>query len=894
MRALLILSLLSGPALPQELKPILLKPIVDLKVPPRIFRPIQTVKVPYAVNLKTCDQLRPALGACTLEYKGIVLARHRLEGQGSFQFKGEFALNNAVPSVQLRCQLDGYDPILESLELVNNTLKAEACFRTRTLFQNLTVDLDKGLARVKVQIPKFREDKVWLDNRSFVQLSSEQKDIFSNSWNGEPYLPELPMTSFYLALPLDAKITRLLVKPGRPVGGVNLPLVPKAEEGPTRFNGALPPRFDKELYFSGMNEISLEKSTRFQLLTDREQNIVKVSLPLVDYFAESYSLRYYEDVEVTLTFKSDSKCFRAPYRGRDAVDVYRAQQLVGLNQLILNPNDVLSVCRDSAILRSGETVPQLTRASIQTAGPNLVIVSPEMFKEAAERLRLHKETLGIRSAVLYWEGGTAADLKEKLNAAANNLRPNAMQWVLLLGDVDRIPTYYDEALGDPKHGDYAQSAGDVYYTQFPTNPESYTPSMDPKLSIGRIPAKSLDEMNKVVARIMQYENNPPTVDYYYQSPTIAATLQMTTSLDTGSVNNYAEFMENSLAQRYFQAGFRPERIFRTDTEAPLKPRNWSPSKPIDYDGLTRSSLGIPTQLFHMEGSQELIDAAVQRGTSLLINRGHATTRTWAWPGFSYDSRRFSLFPSDKPPMVFAIACLTGFFDSETIHEGHITSEQSEFQTADPKGRYLAEQMLLDPNGVLGVVASSRQSKWAYNNRLTLGLARSLIDKQSNSQPLSQRLGDVMVDAKVFAKKITGSLEESKFLENTNRHHLLVYNLLGDPSVELRQAAPFRVQGQPSVTYDAERQTLRVRFRVEALSCPGCDLSQQKEQPIAVLMDGNQRVVHRAFATPIVSERGENSEVVLSGVSTFYGSLFHLYLSSAGLTPYHHVMDNRIL
>jgi hypothetical protein len=433
----------------------------------------------------------------------------------------------------------------------------------------------------------------------------------------------------------------------------------------------------------------------------------------------------------------------------------------------------------------------------------------------------------------------------------------------------------------------------VYYTQFPASDAAYTPSQDPNFSIGRIPAKSSGELRRVVDRIIQYENNPTTADYYYQTPTIAATLQMGSSPDTGAVNNYAEFMENGMAQRYFQAGFRPERIFRTDTESAVKPRNWSPSRPIDYDQLTRSTGDYPSLLFHIDGSQDLIDSSLKRGTSILFQRGHATTYNWAWPGFRHDPSRFSLFPVDKPPMVFAIACLTGFFDSETIHEGHITSERSDFNGLDPEARYMAENLLLDPKGALGVMAASRQSKWAYNNRLSLGLARSLIDKQGNGQPLSQRLGDVMVDAKVFAKKITGSLEESKFLENTNRHHLLVYNLLGDPSVELRQAAPFRVQGQPSVKYNADLKTLQLRFRLEATSCPGCDLSQQNEQPIAVLMDAQQKVIHRAFATPIVSENGENREVVLSGISSFYGQLFHIYLSHAGIIPYHHVIDNRI-
>jgi hypothetical protein len=33
--------------------------------------------------------------------------------------------------------------------------------------------------------------------------------------------------------------------------------------------------------------------------------------------------------------------------------------------------------------------------------------------------------------------------------------------------------------------------------------------------------------------------------------------------------------------------------------------------------------------------------------------------------------------------------------------------------------------------------------------------------------------------------------------------------------------------------------------------------------------------------------------MLSGISSFHGNLFHIYLSSAGLIPYHQVIDNRI-
>jgi hypothetical protein len=887
MKAWLLFSLLlATPAAAQDFRPILVKPNLDLKPAIRdyLMPRIKTVKVPYLVTVHTQNQPKAGTGSCNLEYKGIILASNVFKGREKYQFRGTFLLNEGVKEVQLRCQLDGYEPMMETVALENNSLNVETCFCTRKLHQDPIVDLEQGVARVRLQIPTFREQKIWLAGRSFVQLTSDHPEVISNSWTGEPLQPEFPQTSFYFALPLDAKVTGITVKPGRVIGGTSLPLIPKAEEGKPQYHGAIPPRFDEQIYY-GHGDISVEKHARLQMMTSREQNIVKVSAPLVDFFVKQPALRYYEDLEVTVHFKSDSSCFRPPVLGRDPVDLYRARQLVGLNQLILNPMDVLSVCRYRSAM--------MQRSVTQQAGPNLVIVAPPEFKEDAERLRVHKETLGIRSSVLYWSGGTAAQLKQQLSDAAQTLRPNFMQWVLLLGDVDRIPTYYDAAMGDPKIGDYALSAGDVFYTQFPLDSTSYTPSLDPNFSIGRIPAKNVDELRRVTSRIMAFENQPPMVDHYYQSPTLAATMQMANSQDTGSVNNYAEFMEFNIAQRYFQAGFRPERIFRTDTEQPLKPLNWSPSKPIDYTTLTRAEPAVPSLLFHMDGSQDQIDGAVKRGTSFLINRGHATTSSWAWPGFSYDPKRFSLYPTDKPPVVFAISCLTGFFDSESIHNGNITSERSEFNTIDPNERFMAEDMLLDSHGALGVVAASRQSKWSFNNRLTSGLARSLIDRHVNGLPLSQHLGDVLVDAKVFAKKITGAVGEAAFLESTNRHHLLVYNLLGDPSMELRHSLPLRVQGQPSLQYNADQQTLRVRFKVEAPACPGCDLSLPKEPGIAVLMDANNRVVTRGLTTPIVGENGDNREVLLQSVSSYYGNLLKLHLSNADLIPFQHVIDNRI-
>ncbi len=860
------------------------------------------MKVAYSLVIKAPQNEAKSPAQCSLQYKGNVLARSTVLGTDSYAFSGAFVIDKGVRAVQLVCQKKGFDVLRETVALVENSLKVESSFRDPSLFQSPKVNPEQGSAEVRLIIPVFQKLKLTIAGKSFYQLGSSNEEIFFNSYNGKAMLPEFPQASFLLALPLDAEIADIRVKPGQILAEEPGLLAPHPFEGVADPVKPVEPQFQEKTYFSVKPILSMQKDFAFQLIKSGKQNFVRITIPLLDFDSQKAQLRFYRDATVSVRFKSSSTCFQKPIEGQDPVDQLRSQQLVGLSQQALNPTDLLLPCQSDG--RTGvwiDPTPRLLRANIlNLAGPNFVIVASPEFLGVAEEFRQHKESLGIRTAVLPWEGGSAESLKLRLQVLNS---ASSLQWVLLLGDVDRIPSYYDRDSGDSGYGDHALNAGDIFYTQYPTGDVKYSTALDPSFGIGRIPAHTVDEVKASLNRVMRFENAPPLLDSYYQSPTVTATLQIQANSDTGNADNYADFMEQLVAQPYLQNGFRPERIYRADTELAKSPKFWAPAtplapspRPIDYASLTRSSPGLnPALLFHIDGSQDLIDKSIARGTGVLFNRGHASPEQWAYPNYTYDPNRFSLFSEQLPPIVFSLSCLTGFFDSETIHDsGNILGPESDFSRVPANQRSLAEDMLLDPHGALAVIAGSRMSHWTFNNRLTKGLARSVIYKQSTTgSKLSQHLGDILLDAKLAAKKVSSPVGSAQGLDQTNRHHLLIYNVLGDPSLELRTNAPTRVSSNPSVNYDAEVHSLRLRFRMQSTACPSCDLALQTEQPLVVLTDGQGNTIQRAVATTIRGEGGENREIVFSQVPVFYGALLKYTISGADLIPFRAVIDNRL-
>jgi hypothetical protein len=136
------------------------------------------------------------------------------------------------------------------------------------------------------------------------------------------------------------------------------------------------------------------------------------------------------------------------------------------------------------------------------------------------------------------------------------------------------------------------------------------------------------------------------------------------------------------------------------------------------------------------------------------------------------------------PVVFSVNCASGMFDNETVDAPSNIVDDG--YGPDPERRYLAEEFVLSPNGALAFVGDTRTSATGINDVLTRGLFDALLPKgDENGQTNAlRRVGDVLNYAKAYLAKAQATPGAAAVSQ-----HQLIYNLLGDPALEIPMRMP---------------------------------------------------------------------------------------------------------
>ncbi|MHA2359775.1 MAG: C25 family cysteine peptidase, partial [Candidatus Thorarchaeota archaeon] len=171
------------------------------------------------------------------------------------------------------------------------------------------------------------------------------------------------------------------------------------------------------------------------------------------------------------------------------------------------------------------TIPQFLESSDTTdqpEGAEYLIITTNTFKSQADRLAEWKEQKGIPSAVWTIPKGTSQeDVKSVIAYTYNNWDP-APTYVLLMGDVEDIPTNYDaeagllsqtppERLFQDVSAEHGSIASDLGYFNIQGN--GYLPDM----IYSRISVDTEMQAEIIVNKTLQYEQSPPAVPSFYNS-----------------------------------------------------------------------------------------------------------------------------------------------------------------------------------------------------------------------------------------------------------------------------------------------------------------------------------------------------------------------------------------
>lgn len=268
----------------------------------------------------------------------------------------------------------------------------------------------------------------------------------------------------------------------------------------------------------------------------------------------------------------------------------------------------------------------------------------------------------------------------------------------------------------------------------------------PAFAVGRLPFTKPEQLTVYARRVQQYETSPPPGAWRRRMSCFAGPVgfeQLGPQIE--------KLIEDAYARGMAQAAHPAFDVAMTYANI-RSPYTYAPSKFSDkiVETINEGAL-ILNYIGH--GWMTCVDRLEFRGNSYEIFNARDAA---------------NVDTGDRPPIAAFFTCSTGYFDYK-----------------DPS---LAEALVLNPRGCLGVMASSRvssQSNYMLEvsflesvtatpnptlGSVFLGAKRGIIDKRLPVPPVIKQLGIDFSD-------------EEGYTDN-KRTHMLLYNLFGDPTLRL--------------------------------------------------------------------------------------------------------------
>lgn len=433
-------------------------------------------------------------------------------------------------------------------------------------------------------------------------------------------------------------------------------------------------------------------------------------------------------------------------------------------------------------------------------GADFMIISPQEFFPAANRLKAHRERPGpdyLKTMVVNVEsifnefssGQQDPTAIRDFLKYATTFWPTKPRYVLFFGDGsfdykdnlnrrqrDNFVIPYESF--NSVHQIDTYSSDDYFVILEPNNPRI-------TLAHGRLPVRSPAEADEAVSKIIQYETTAPFGSWRNRI-TFVADDGLTSRYDEGSLHtNQAEV----LAQTYTPNHFDKRKIYI-----------------VEYPTVTSA-----TGRRKPEANKAIVEA-INNGTLIINYTGHGNTKIWAHERIFGDEEDFpKLTNYDKHCLLVAATCDFARWDY-------------------PYERSAGEKILIDlRSGAVAVVTSIRVVYSFENSQFNNTLFRYALQKDSLGRP--PRLGDAMKST----KQLLYSLNDVK------------YHLLGDPTMRLAiprvSASIDSLNGRSPTTQLVRIPTLgRVTLQGEVKQPAGTRWTDFNGRALVEVFDAKRRVV----------------------------------------------------
>ena len=597
-------------------------------------------------------------------------------------------------------------------------------------------------------------------------------------------LPELPLIGFPLALPVDLKdAAQVQIMPEGNVRFLRTRIFPvQAPDTAQAINpDKLPPfEFNVDAYLK-VSRTPGEETGRDAFFKG-DANIESFRFSPFGYDPGQQILSWYDSYLVRVLHPAGN-CFLINHLANpkslpafDGIDQFVQRMPLPALTFAINQSALRNVC------------PPLSPLPTNLFGARFIIVTHANFLAAANALRTHKQSLGLSTLVLntstIFLGNTAAGIRAWLTNYYNThlIKP---KWVLFMGDAEFIPAHYDQN----NTWDSAKNASDIWYGQFQPGATATT---IPPFGIGRFPVDTLAQANTIVSKVIAFENNPPPNPIFgqdfYSRLTFASQFQGSGTTDE---RWFAETTER-VRTHAVGLGYGVRRIYGASAN----------SNPLFWRGGGAIPAALRKPGFAWNGSAADVVNSVNAGTSVLLHRDHGWWNGWGTPSFGIGNLAAISVMNNQFPVVFSINCASGVFDGETVDlPGNIVGG-GYMTAAEETSVWWAESFVRKADGALAVIGDTRSSSTVDNNHLVIGLFDAILPGLApgfgGAVPI-RRLGDVLNHAKSYISAVSSGGAQNQHPFDVGgvrpnvgglRQQLNIYNLLGDPTVQLRTQPPW--------------------------------------------------------------------------------------------------------
>lgn len=609
---------------------------------------------------------------------------------------------------------------------------------------------------------------------------------------GEPGVPGVPALNKLVAVPQGAKAQVKFKTGATQTLSVNLyPIQPEAQDSTQDDKLRFPaenfkePEFTKnEKIYASDSPFPAETVAIRHIGTARDLQMSQLSVAAGSYNPKSQQLTLFESVDFEIFFEGGKGAFI----NRESLNPFENGRS-GYYQAVIN---------NEAIYNFISTV----NRRLICGGEEFLILTHPDFRDAADRLAEWKRDKGITTTVVNVNdgGGLGPDTKEEIDEFIEGrfnwcgVRPS---YILLLGDAEFIEPFYKNTSGSSTTG-----------TDYPYALLSSHDDDVPDFAMGRIPVDTLGQANTVVDKIINYESNPPFSTSFYKNVGIASQFQCCRTSGQES-RDQRSFIETSelVRDELLNNGYNVDRIYTQTIDGNYTgdstPRRF-------FNGTLLPSEIDADSGFAWDGDTDDIIDAFNAGRFLFLHRDHGWKDGWGHPEFTTTNVNEDLTNGSLLPVVFSVNCSSGLFDNETADGDYGTTVDRE---------YFAERLLrLETGGAVGVLGDTRDSPTWANSALTRGFfdaiwPNTVADFGDNTR--KRRLGDILNHGKLYLITqvgVAGTTVGPSQWEVTS--DLYMWHALGDPTLEMWTARPFRKLPIDFQAYWINPILLKVKFAAE--------------------------------------------------------------------------------